>query len=70
MIDKKLSQELKKIANCSVLSEEHKEDIGNTYFVIDPIDGTHNFDMKKITNRLVGGCPVTRNNFDRLWNVC
>ena len=109
MIDKKLSQELKEMANCSVLSEEHKEEIGDTYFVIDPIDGTHNFDMKwdffgimvsyvleketvfsiiflpmlnitctaikgkgayingervytkKMTNRLVGMCPILKN---------
>ena len=117
MIDKKLSQELKEIANCSVLSEEHKEDIGNTYFVIDPIDGTHNFDMKwdffgimvsyvleketvfsiihlpmlnivctamkgkgaylngkrvytkKMTDRLVGGCPVTKNNLESITKI-
>lgn len=42
-IDKKLTEGLKKIINCPVLSEEHKEIIENTYFVIDPIDGTHNF---------------------------
>lgn len=117
MIDKKLSQELKEIANCSILSEEHIEELGNTYFVIDPIDGTHNFDMKweffgimvsyvleketmfsiiylpmlnilctaikgkgsylngkrvytkKITNRLVGGCPVTKNNLESISKI-
>ena len=43
LIDKKLTEELKKVINCPVLSEEHEENIGDTYFVIDPIDGTHNF---------------------------
>lgn len=43
LIDKKLTEGLKKIIDCPVLSEEHKEDIKNNYFVIDPIDGTHNF---------------------------
>lgn len=117
MIDKKLSQELKEIANCSVLSEEHIEELEDTYFVIDPIDGTHNFDIKweffgimvsyvleketmfsiiympmlnhlctaikgkgaylngkkvnvkKITDRLVGGCPVTKNNLEAITKI-
>lgn len=117
MIDTKLTQELKKIANCSVLSEEHEEDLGNTYFVIDPIDGTHNFDIKweffgimvsyvleketmfsiiylpmlntictaikgkgaylngkrvyikNMTDRLVGGCPVTKNNLESITQI-
>ena len=117
LIDKKLSQELKGMANCTVLSQEYKEDIGNTYFVIDPIDGTHNFDMKwdffgimvsyvleketvfsiihlsmlnivctaikgkgaylngkrvytkKMTDRLVGGCPVTKNNLESITKI-
>lgn len=43
LIDKKLTEELKKIINCPVLSEEHEENVGDNYFVIDPIDGTHNF---------------------------
>ena len=43
LIDKKLTEGLKKIINCPVLSEEHNEEIKNNYFVIDPIDGTHNF---------------------------
>ena len=43
LIDKKLTQELKLIYNIPVFSEEHKEDFSDTYFVIDPIDGTHNF---------------------------
>lgn len=43
MLDEKLTNGLKQIINCSVLSEEHKEKLGSTYFVIDPIDGTHNF---------------------------
>jgi len=42
-IDKKLTDGLKKITDCSVLSEEHKEEQKNTYYIIDPIDGTHNF---------------------------
>lgn len=112
MIDKKLSESLREIGNCAILSEEHIENLENTYFVIDPIDGTHNFDMKwdifgimvsyvkeketifsiiylpmlnmlctaikgkgaylngqrvyvkKMTNRLVGGCPVSKNNLE------
>ena len=43
LIDSILTKELKSICNIPVLSEEHKEKIGNTYFIIDPIDGTHNF---------------------------
>lgn len=43
IVDQKLTQELKKIVNYPILSEEHEENIGDTYFVIDPIDGTHNF---------------------------
>ena len=43
MIDKKLTEGLKKIYDIPVLSEEHKEEVKDTYFVIDPIDGTHNF---------------------------
>lgn len=43
LIDKKLTTELKKIYNIPVFSEEHEENFSNTYFVIDPIDGTHNF---------------------------
>ena len=43
MIDNKLTEGLKNIINCPILSEEHDEKIGDTYFVIDPIDGTHNF---------------------------
>ena len=94
-----------------------KEDIENTYFVIDPIDGTHNFDMKwdffgimvsyvleketvfsiihlpmlnivctamkgkgtylngkrvytkKMTDKLVGGCPVTKNNLESITKI-
>lgn len=114
MIDNKLSTELKKIANCPILSEEHIEELSDTYFVIDPIDGTHNFNIKwdffgimvsyvfrgetifsiiylpllnitctafknkgaycngkrvyvkKPTDRLVGGCPVTKNNLESI----
>lgn len=114
MIDKKLSETLREIGNCPVLSEEHEENLGDTYFVIDPIDGTHNFDMKwdffgimvsyvkeketifsivslpmlncictafkgkgaylngkrvfvkKATDRLIGGCPVSRNNLESI----
>lgn len=43
LIDKKLTEGLKQIANYPVFSEEHIEEHGNTYFIIDPIDGTHNF---------------------------
>lgn len=43
LIDKKLTTELKSIYDIPVFSEEHKETFADTYFVIDPIDGTHNF---------------------------
>ena len=43
IIDEKLTKGLKAIYNIPVLSEEHKEEYKDTYFVIDPIDGTHNF---------------------------
>ena len=43
MLDKKLTEGLKEIANYPVFSEEHTEECGDTYFIIDPIDGTHNF---------------------------
>lgn len=43
LIDEKLTKELKAIYNIPVFSEEHKEELSDTYFVIDPIDGTHNF---------------------------
>jgi len=43
LIDEKLTNELKAICNIPVFSEEHKEELSDTYFVIDPIDGTHNF---------------------------
>lgn len=43
IIDRILTDELKQIADIPVLSEEHSEQLGDTYFVIDPIDGTHNF---------------------------
>lgn len=43
MLDAILSKKLKEIKNIPVLSEEHYEELGDTYFVIDPIDGTHNF---------------------------
>ncbi len=117
LIDKKLSENLHKIGNCPILSEEHKEDIGNTYFVIDPIDGTHNFSIaldffgimvsyifekttmfsiiylpmlnsictaikgkgaflndervyvKKSNDRLVGGCPVSKNNLESIRRI-
>lgn len=44
IIDKKLTEGLKEILNCPILSEEHEEKLGNIYFVVDPIDGTSNFD--------------------------
>ena len=43
LVDEKLTNDLKSICNIPVLSEEHKEELTDTYFVIDPIDGTHNF---------------------------
>ena len=43
MIDEKLTKGLKELADFPVLSEEHLEDITGTHYVIDPIDGTHNF---------------------------
>ena len=43
MIDQKLTKGLKEIANYPVFSEEHSEEISDSYFIIDPIDGTHNF---------------------------
>lgn len=43
LIDEKLTKELKEIYNIPVLSEEHKEELSDTYFILDPIDGTHNF---------------------------
>lgn len=43
MLDEKLTKGLKAIVDYPVLSEEHKEVLGDSYFVIDPIDGTHNF---------------------------
>jgi len=43
LVDKKLTEGLKQIADYPVLSEEHEENLGNNYFIIDPIDGTHNF---------------------------
>lgn len=118
LMDKILSEKLKKFGNCSVLSEEHKEDnIEDTYFVVDPIDGTHNFEIgwdifgimvsyvyenetqfsiihmpllnktctaikgegtylnnkkvtvKSISNKLVGGCPVTKNNLESIIKI-
>jgi fructose-1,6-bisphosphatase/inositol monophosphatase family enzyme len=42
-IDEILTERLKSIVNCSVLSEEHMENQLDNYFVVDPIDGTHNF---------------------------
>jgi len=43
MVDEKLSRELKELTDCSVYSEEHVEKEKDKYFIIDPIDGTHNF---------------------------
>ena len=43
LIDSKLTSELKSMYNIPLFSEEHKEEYSDTYFVIDPIDGTHNF---------------------------
>ena len=44
MIDEKLTKGLKEMyGDIPVLSEEHEENLNDTYFVIDPIDGTHNF---------------------------
>lgn len=43
LLDKKLTEGLKIIADYPVFSEEHTEECGDTYFIIDPIDGTHNF---------------------------
>ena len=43
MIDEILTKRLKEILNIPILSEEHSEEISDTYFVVDPIDGTHNF---------------------------
>lgn len=46
MIDEKLTKGLKdKYGDIPVLSEEHEENLNDTYFVIDPIDGTHNFNI-------------------------
>lgn len=43
MIDEILTRRLKEIINIPILSEEHSEEVSDTYFIIDPIDGTHNF---------------------------
>ena len=43
LVDEKLTKGLKQIVDCSIYSEEHKEEQKETYFIIDPIDGTHNF---------------------------
>ena len=43
IIDDMLKDGLKKIMNYPILSEEHSEVIDDTYFVVDPIDGTNNF---------------------------
>ena len=45
IIDNKLTNELKSIYNIPVFSEEHQESFDDTYFIIDPIDGTHNFNF-------------------------
>ena len=45
IVDNKLTEGLKQIINIPVLSEEHEENIEKTYFIIDPIDGTHNFNI-------------------------
>ena len=44
-IDRKLTEGLKQITDCSVFSEEHAEEQKDTYFIIDPIDGTNNFSI-------------------------
>ncbi len=44
MVDEKLTNGLKEIyGDIPVFSEEHIESFEDTYFIIDPIDGTHNF---------------------------
>lgn len=43
MLDEKLTNGLKELADFPVLSEEHTEEVNGTHYVIDPIDGTHNF---------------------------
>lgn len=42
-LDKKIKEGLQKIYDCPIFSEEHQETFDDTYFVVDPIDGTENF---------------------------
>jgi len=48
LMEKKLTEKLKKVANCNIFSEEHffeqnMTEKDKTYYIIDPIDGTSNF---------------------------